>query len=163
MAEKQTDEIFCPSCGANIKKEAELCPKCGVPKTKWWVYEEVFCTSCGEKIKREAEFCPNCGVRQMSGASAINSSALRWGRAWSLAFFLGNIGAHRFYCKKIGLGILSIAILFLGIFFTNYIDTVVFGYLIIAGMTIWSLIDFYLIFNEKYKDNQGNIIKKDAK
>jgi TM2 domain-containing membrane protein YozV len=28
--EKAADEVFCPSCGAIIKKEAEICPKCGV-------------------------------------------------------------------------------------------------------------------------------------
>ena len=27
---KQVDEKFCSSCGAVIKKEAEICPKCGV-------------------------------------------------------------------------------------------------------------------------------------
>jgi ribosomal protein L40E len=28
--EKGPDEAFCSSCGAVIKKEAEICPKCGV-------------------------------------------------------------------------------------------------------------------------------------
>ena len=28
--EKGPDEVFCSSCGAIIKKEAEICPKCGV-------------------------------------------------------------------------------------------------------------------------------------
>jgi TM2 domain-containing membrane protein YozV len=28
--QKQADEAFCSSCGAIIKKEAEICPKCGV-------------------------------------------------------------------------------------------------------------------------------------
>jgi len=28
--EKKIDEVFCSSCGAIIKKEAEICPKCGV-------------------------------------------------------------------------------------------------------------------------------------
>lgn len=27
---KSSDEMFCSSCGAVIKKEAEICPKCGV-------------------------------------------------------------------------------------------------------------------------------------
>jgi len=30
MAEKQLDEKYCSSCGEAIKKEAEICPKCGV-------------------------------------------------------------------------------------------------------------------------------------
>ena len=28
--ERAADEIFCSACGAIIKKEAEICPKCGV-------------------------------------------------------------------------------------------------------------------------------------
>jgi len=32
--EKAPDEAFCSSCGAIIKKEAEICPKCGV-RQKW--------------------------------------------------------------------------------------------------------------------------------
>ncbi|MDY6959816.1 MAG: TM2 domain-containing protein, partial [Halobacteriota archaeon] len=28
--EKKADEVFCHSCGELIKKEAEICPKCGV-------------------------------------------------------------------------------------------------------------------------------------
>ena len=30
VREKAADEAFCSSCGAIIKKEAEICPKCGV-------------------------------------------------------------------------------------------------------------------------------------
>lgn len=30
VREKAADEAFCASCGAIIKKEAEICPKCGV-------------------------------------------------------------------------------------------------------------------------------------
>ena len=30
VTEKAADEVFCSSCGAIIKKEAEICPKCGV-------------------------------------------------------------------------------------------------------------------------------------
>ena len=29
-SEKNADEVFCHSCGQIIKKEAEICPKCGV-------------------------------------------------------------------------------------------------------------------------------------
>jgi RNA polymerase subunit RPABC4/transcription elongation factor Spt4 len=32
--QKASDEAFCPSCGAIIKKEAEICPKCGVRQHK---------------------------------------------------------------------------------------------------------------------------------
>ena len=32
--EKAADEMFCSSCGEIIKKEAEICPKCGVRQKK---------------------------------------------------------------------------------------------------------------------------------
>jgi uncharacterized membrane protein YhaH (DUF805 family)/RNA polymerase subunit RPABC4/transcription elongation factor Spt4 len=69
VQQKTIGEIYCPSCGAVIKKEAEICPKCGVPKAKWRSGSEVFCHSCGEKIKPEAEICPHCGVRQRPAPS----------------------------------------------------------------------------------------------
>jgi TM2 domain-containing membrane protein YozV len=31
---KAADEMFCSSCGAVIKKAAEICPKCGVRQTE---------------------------------------------------------------------------------------------------------------------------------
>lgn len=34
IREKAVDEAFCSSCGAIIKKEAEICPKCGVRQRK---------------------------------------------------------------------------------------------------------------------------------
>lgn len=34
MANKRADEIFCRSCGETIKKEAEICPECGVRNEK---------------------------------------------------------------------------------------------------------------------------------
>jgi len=34
VREKAIDEMFCASCGAIIKKEAEICPKCGVRNNK---------------------------------------------------------------------------------------------------------------------------------
>jgi TM2 domain-containing membrane protein YozV len=44
IQEKKADEAFCSSCGAIIKKEAEICPKCGVRQKQqnsevsdeWW-------------------------------------------------------------------------------------------------------------------------------
>ena len=32
--QKGADETFCASCGAIIKKDAEICPKCGVRNKK---------------------------------------------------------------------------------------------------------------------------------
>jgi TM2 domain-containing membrane protein YozV len=38
--EKKTDEAYCSSCGQIIKKEAEICPKCGVRQKTSLKHEE---------------------------------------------------------------------------------------------------------------------------
>ena len=49
-----------------------------------------------------------------------------------LAFFLGNLGIHRFYVGKIGTGILMLITL--------------------GGFGIWYIIDFVMIVCSKFKD-----------
>lgn len=53
---------------------------------------EKTCTGCGVRIKRLAEICPHCGVRQ---ARHIDKTVLVL-----LTFFLGGLGAHKFYLGK---------------------------------------------------------------
>jgi ribosomal protein L40E len=58
-------EVYCQSCGARIKKEAEVCVKCGVSKPNALLNRtEIFCFSCGNKMRSAAENCPKCGVNQ---------------------------------------------------------------------------------------------------
>lgn len=53
---------------------------------------EKFCADCGKQINIKAEICPFCGVRQTSIKKKYDRRI-----AILLAFFLGGIGAHRFY------------------------------------------------------------------
>jgi hypothetical protein len=55
-----------------------------------------------------------------------------------LCFFLGFIGAHRFYLGKIGTGILMI--------------------LTIGGLGIWVLVDFFISVFGKYTDSEGRYV-----
>ena len=48
-----------------------------------------------------AEICPKCGVRQRRAAGQKSRVT-----AVLLAFFLGGIGAHKFYLGRVGQGIL---------------------------------------------------------
>ena len=88
-----------------------------------------FCKHCGQKIAEAAVICPHCGcqVEEIKKSSdqqqiIINNSNVntnvnnngRGGRAknkWVallLCFFLGVVGAHKFYEGRIGTGILYI-------------------------------------------------------
>ena len=58
--------------------------------------------------------------------------------AFLLCFFLGVLGAHRFYVGKIGTGLLQLVTL--------------------GGLGIWALIDFIMIIVGSFTDKQGNKI-----
>jgi len=60
-----------------------------------------FCFACGQGVDVRAEICPKCGVRQKH--LATHKSRVT---AVLLAFFLGGIGAHKFYLGRVGQGIL---------------------------------------------------------
>ncbi len=64
--------------------------------------DEKTCQTCRATIHRKAEICPKCGVRQRRPASKVTLLLL--------TFFLGGIGAHRFYLGNYVLG--SIYLLF---------------------------------------------------
>jgi len=70
---------------------------------------EKFCRDCGETIKKEAEICPKCGVRQKTQPSPASQRASVNGKnratATILTFFLGGLGAHKFYLGQVGQGI----------------------------------------------------------
>ncbi|MDR0720192.1 MAG: TM2 domain-containing protein [Treponema sp.] len=85
IQQKGSDEAFCASCGAVIKKEAEICPKCGVRQR-----------NTGTSLQQidQAVF-GNGNVQPKSKAVA-----------YLLLIFLGAFGAHRFYLEKVGTGIL---------------------------------------------------------
>ena len=55
--------------------------------------DEKFCGSCGEIIKIQAEICPKCGVRQKG--QPLSKAALLL-----FTFFLGGLGAHKFYTGR---------------------------------------------------------------
>lgn len=117
--------VSCPSCGANEFRQR--CDNCGS------VFENAgFCPKCGVKVGSRAKICPDCGATYYSAACpdcgycvgrtrqqpvtqviyqtqqvAVPSGkrCSKW-VAFFLCFFLGYLGAHKFYEGKNGMGIL---------------------------------------------------------
>ena len=87
--------------------------------------ETKFCKECGQKIAARAVVCPHCGcqvaeVQQAAPQIVVNNTNTntnanvnahvgtpknKW-VALLLWFFLGGIGAHKFYEGKVGMGII---------------------------------------------------------
>ncbi|MDP6602469.1 MAG: TM2 domain-containing protein [Phycisphaerales bacterium] len=57
-----------------------------------------------------------------------------------LCFFIGGLGAHRFYVGKIGTGILML--------------------ITCGGLGIWTIVDFVMIVCGTFTDAEGRLIKQ---
>ncbi len=66
------------------------------------------------------------------------NSEKNWMVTLLLCFFLGGLGAHRFYAGKIGTGIIQLVTL--------------------GGLGVWTLIDLVMILMKKFTDNEGKVI-----
>ncbi len=95
-----------------------------------------YCNKCGKEINDEAVVCVGCGC-------AVNESkALKDNRGLItilLCWFLGIVGAHRFYTGHTTVGVIQL--------------------LTLGGCGIWVLIDFIMLLVGNFKDAEGNIIK----
>lgn len=102
----------------------------GVQATAQPIQNTKFCQHCGKQIAKEAVICPLCGcqVNELHSAASTpqvvitntnvnsnvnaNSAGIiakkprnKW-VAFFLCFFLGFLGAHKFYEEKSGMGVL---------------------------------------------------------
>lgn len=123
----ETINLACPKCHYSRPVEAHRipagtksasCPKCGAsfpmpPLGAAATGPTRPCSSCGGNILARAEICPLCGVRVAPAADAVNKVALLL-----LIFFLGGLGAHRFYLRRNLSGILYL------VFFWTYIPSI---------------------------------------
>jgi TM2 domain-containing membrane protein YozV len=60
--------------------------------------------------------------------------------AFLLCFFLGVLGAHRFYVGKAGTGVLQI--------------------LTLGGLGVWALVDWIMIMTGAFRDSEGRALKQ---
>ena len=87
---------FCKFCGAKIPEDA------------------VMCTHCGRQVEQLASSQPNVVINNSNANTNVNNNVnggfrgrpkSKW-LAFILCFFLGWLGAHKFYEEKIGMGII---------------------------------------------------------
>lgn len=90
MVEKNSDEMFCHSCGEVIKREAEICPKCGVRQ------------KIQQTVTQNLQQDISLGQKNKIIAAIF-------------AILLGGIGIHKFYLGRVGAGIVYILFCWTGI------------------------------------------------
>lgn len=101
--------------------------------------EKKFCRDCGATINAKAEICTACGVRQMAVGTGMVVPKSR-SAAIVLALLLGGVGAHKFYLRQPGLGILYM------IFVWTFVPAVI---ALLEGITYLLMSDEE--FAERYK------------
>ena len=85
--------MFCRNCGNELNPGAEVCLKCGVPKTKG----HNFCPICGAETHPEAVLCVKCGASLVQPTVNADPTAKSKLVAGLLGIFLGYLGVHNFY------------------------------------------------------------------
>lgn len=135
----------------------------------------------GQPVAPQAQYTPppvNQTIVQVGATQTPASGNRAFGQASPkskmtaaiLCFFLGTIGIHLFYVGKIGGGILRIALGAIGYIMmiagtiagvasskvaAGGVAIMVIGYIVIAVVGIWTLIDFIKILIGKFTDSHG--------
>ncbi len=76
-----------------------------------------------------------------------------------LCFFLGTLGAHRFYCDRTTS---AITMVLLTIFAWVLVFTIVgllIAWILFGIVSIWVFVDLVILLLAKFKDSDGNILK----
>ena len=115
---RAADQKYCFSCGQALHHSATNCPKCGAtqnigaieipttsPNASTRVSQalpahHVYCHGCGSPVHETAAACPKCGAPQRLTSAVSHGSERNKTTAALLAFFLGGIGAHKFYLGR---------------------------------------------------------------
>ena len=126
--------MFCRNCGKELIGTPEICIGCGAKP----LIGSSFCHNCGAQTNALAEFCVKCGAKLGVKTLDTNVSAKSRLAVTLLAWFLGQLGIHRFYLEKYGTAILML--------FT------------LGGLGIWALIDFIIAVTGNMKDKEGKPI-----
>ncbi len=97
--ESQAATKFCKHCGAKIAQAAVICPQCGCQ------VEEMQKAEQPSIVINNAN--NNTNTNNVNGMGMYMRARNKW-VAFLLCFFLGGVGAHKFYEGRAGMGILYI-------------------------------------------------------
>ena len=100
--ENNVQTKFCKYCGEKIPMDAVICTKCGRQ------VEEIKKEATPQIIVNNTNDNTNANVNTNVNANMVGKKACNKWVAFLLCFFLGYLGAHKFYEGKIGMGILYI-------------------------------------------------------
>ena len=154
MNKEEVKVMFCRNCGKELVGTPEICMNCGArPATA-----KAFCAACGAPTNAQAVVCVKCGASLEAKASTTQvlgpvSSKSRLVLTL-LAFFIGQLGIHRFYAGKIGTGVAMLVLTIVG--YATII--LVFGFIPLAVVWVWNLIDFIMAIAGSFKDKDGKVI-----
>ena len=121
-----------------------------------------FCSKCGAQIGEGYTFCTKCGARVVQAAGkdillAKEDISPKSRLATTLlAFFLGSLGAHRFYIGKTGTAVVMLILTIVG-WATFWILV---GFVFLGIVWVWNLIDFIFAVAGNMKDSKGLLIEK---
>lgn len=143
--------MFCRNCGKEVTQNQQICVSCGASPTSG----TSFCNGCGASTNALAEVCVKCGIR-LAKAKKLGVSdksrlviTLLCGLL-GLVLFIG--GIHRLYLGKTGTGVTMLVLSIVG-WATCWLFV---GFFFMAGVWIWSLIDFIFAVSGKMKDKNGD-------
>lgn len=126
---------FCKNCGETYAAEAAvMCVKCGVSRGLGTNY----CHNCGKPIAPNSAVCLNCGVANQPPVPVNAKSKIAAGL---LGIFLGSFGVHNFYLGYTSKAVTQLVLTLLGL----VLSCVGIGVFIVAGISIWGLIEGILI------------------
>lgn len=134
--------MFCPHCGKAIPQEAATCPECGQ-------------TLAAQPAQPAVQQAPQPDGQQAAAEQPAISPKSRIAFIL-LAFFLGGLGAHRFYAGRMFSGFCMLALGLLNIICAFFPPI---GIFFMLPLSIWGLIDFILGLAGCFKDADGRIIK----
>lgn len=96
----QTEMKFCKHCGQKIEKDVVVCTHCGKQVE---ILEQA--TAQPQVVSNNSNMNTNTNTNTNINNVGMGKAKNKW-VAFCLCFFLGFLGAHKFYEGKIGMGIL---------------------------------------------------------